>query len=122
MTRRGWALLVAAALAAAAIAYQNRLERAALAIGPLHLYAAPLVVLLLASFLLGMGVMFLLSLPVDRRTRDLLRAQGLLDADLVTRPAPAGYSSPDSSGPLPADQPPLAAGSPALVTQRTIDD
>lgn len=103
MTRRGWALLIAAALAVAAIAYQNRLERAAFAIGPLHLYAVPLAILLLAFFLLGMGAMFALSLPVDRRTRELLRAHGLLDATLVTRPASTDRPHPiaDPFGPPP---------------------
>lgn len=107
MTRRGWMLLVAAALAVAAIAYQNRLERAALAIGPLHLYAVPLAILLLAFFLLGMGAMFLLSLPVDRRTRELLRVHGLLDAGPVPRPAAVDRFdvASDRSGAPPADHP-----------------
>lgn len=105
MTRRGWILLIAAALAAAAFAYQNRMERAALSIGPFHLYALPLAVLLLVSFLLGMGAMLLVSLPADRRTRELLRAHGLLDAGPVIAPPPGNRSPdrPESFGPRPAD-------------------
>lgn len=80
MTRRGWTLVIAAALLAAAFAYQNRLERVAVELGPLHLYAVSVSVLLFAAFLLGMIAMLLLSLPHDRRTRELLRQRGLLDA------------------------------------------
>ncbi|HET7232159.1 MAG TPA: LapA family protein [Longimicrobium sp.] len=95
MTRRGWIALIAAAVLVAAFAYQNRLERAALGIGPLHFHAASLVVIILAAFLLGMGAMFLLSLPVDRRTRDLLRAHGLLHAAPPSRTqVPAERPSP----------------------------
>jgi hypothetical protein len=95
VTRRGWILLIAAALLVAAFAYQNRMERAALSIGPLHFYAASLVVIILFAFLLGMGAMFLLSLPVDRRTRELLRAHGLLDAAPPSRAqVPAERSTP----------------------------
>lgn len=109
MTRRGWILVIAAALVVAAIAYQNRHERAALALGPLHLYAVPLAILLLAFFLLGMGAMLLLSLPADRRTRELLRAHGLLDADPAFRPAPTdrAYVTAAPSGPPPVDHPPI---------------
>jgi len=107
VTRRGWILLVAAALIVAAIAYQNRHERAALAVGPLHLYAVPLAILLLAVFLLGMGAMLLLSLPADRHTRELLRAHGLLDADPTLRPAAADrtYVVAAPSAPPPVDHP-----------------
>jgi hypothetical protein len=87
MTRRGWILLIAAAVLAAAFAYQNRMERVALAIGPVDLYAIPLAILVFVAFLLGMGAMYLLSLPTDRRVRELLRAHGLLDAPLDA-PAP----------------------------------
>ena len=82
MTRRGWILLIAAAVLAAAFAYQNRMERVALAIGPLRLHAIPVAVIACAAFLLGMAAMLLVSLPADRRVRELLRAHGLLDAPL----------------------------------------
>ena len=84
MTRRGWILLIAAAILAAAFAYQNRMERVALTIGPLRLYGIPVAVIACAAFLLGMTAMYLLSLPTDRRIRELLRAHGLLDAPLDT--------------------------------------
>ncbi|HEU4561879.1 MAG TPA: hypothetical protein VFS20_28900 [Longimicrobium sp.] len=87
MTRRGWILLIAAAILVAAIAYQNRMERVALAIGPLRLFGIPVVVIACAAFLLGMTAMYLVSLPTDRRIRELLRAHGLLDAPLDA-PAP----------------------------------
>jgi hypothetical protein len=108
VTRRGWTLLVAAAALAAAFAYQNREERAALEIGPLDLYAIPLAVLVFAAFLLAMAAMYFLSLPTDRRTRELLRAHGLLDAPLdaqaprSVRPAPVrSHSDPPSPPPPP---------------------
>jgi hypothetical protein len=105
VTRRGWTLLVAAAVLAAAFAYQNRAERAALEIGPLHLYAIPLAVLVFAAFLLGMAAMYFLSLPTDRRTRELLRTHGLLDAPLgpqaprSVRPEPVRSPDPPSAPP-----------------------
>lgn len=97
MTRRGWTLLIAATLLVAAIAYQNRMERAALSLGPVAFYAAPLVILLLAAFLLGMAAMLLISLPADRRTRELLREHGLLNAaPPAPRPADDTASAPSS--------------------------
>lgn len=87
MTRRGWMLLIAAAIVAAAFAYQNRMERVALTIGPLRLHGVPVAVIACAAFLLGMTALYLVSLPTDRRIRELLRAHGLLDAplDMTTR-------------------------------------
>lgn len=112
MTRRGWILLTAAAVLAAAFAYQNRMERVALAIGPFDLYAIPLAILVFLAFLLGMGAMYLLSLPTDRRIRELLRAQGLLDAPLdataprAVHPRQHVHSHADPSSPPSAGHPP----------------
>jgi len=109
VTRRGWAFVLAAALLAAAFAYQNRAERVAVEAGPLHLYAVPLAVLLFAAFLLGMTAMLLLSLPHDRRTRELLRERGLLDAPPVaTHPPPSRW--PDAH----SGDPPFDAHTPAF--------
>lgn len=98
MTRRGGLALAAAVLAAAIFAYQNRFERVAMEIGPLTLYAIPLPLLVFAAILLGMAAMLLLSLPADRRTRELLRAHGLLDTP--SAPPASTQSSPPPAEPV----------------------
>jgi uncharacterized integral membrane protein len=106
VTRRGWIALIAAALVVAAFAYQNRHERAALLLGPFSVYAVPLGVLLLVAFLLGMAAMLALSLPTDRRNRELLRAHGLLDAPAPSRGGAAEPAATrDPVFPSPADHP-----------------
>jgi hypothetical protein len=81
----------------------NRFERVTVDFGPFSVYAVPLPFLFFAAFLLGMGAMFLLALPQDRRTRELLRSQGLLDRP-PTGPAHSD-ATPHSGAPSPAPQP-----------------
>jgi uncharacterized integral membrane protein len=107
MTRRGWILLIAAAVLAAAFAYQNRMERVALTFGPLRLHGIPVAVIACAAFLLGMMAMYLLALPTDRRIRELLRAHGLLDTPLDTTPR---RTSGPQNVPVQADPPSPPSG------------
>jgi len=97
----GWAWFAAAGVVAAAFAWTNRFERATVVLGPVALPGIPLAVVVFAAFLLGMAAMLLLSLPQDRRTRELLRERGLLDAAPVFRPRdPVTHPAP-SPDPLP---------------------
>ncbi|HEX6747924.1 MAG TPA: hypothetical protein VF092_11590 [Longimicrobium sp.] len=92
----GWPAIAAGGVLAGLFAFANRFERVSVSLGFVQLYAVPLSIFFFAAFLLGMAAMLLLSLPQDRRTRELLRAHGLLDA-----PAPAAPNRP--SAPPPAD-------------------
>lgn len=80
MKPAGWAFVATVAILAGTFAVLNRWERVGIALGFTRLDAVPLAAVVFAAFLLGMAAMLLVSLPHDRRTRDLLRAHGLLDA------------------------------------------
>ena len=97
----GWAWFAAAGVVAAAFAWFNRFERVTVMLGPATLPSMPLVVVAFAAFLLGMAAMLLLSLPQDRRTRELLREHGLLDAPAVPRPRDPATRPAPSPDPLP---------------------
>lgn len=84
MKLSGWLAVVAGGVLAGLFAFLNRWERVSVELGFTRLYAVPLAIFFFAAFLLGMAAMLLMSLPQDRRTRELLRAHGLLDP-----PAPA---------------------------------
>lgn len=86
MKGAGWLCVVAGAVAAGLFAFLNRFERVSVNLGLTRLDALPLSLFFFAAFLLGMAVLLLLSLPHDRRTRDLLRAHGLLDAPAPSDP------------------------------------
>lgn len=73
MTRGAWFGVAALALLAAAFAHLNRGETAAVHLGFTSFYRAPVAVLVLGSFLLGMIAMFLLGLRHDLRVRRMLR-------------------------------------------------
>lgn len=105
----GWAWFAAAGVAAAAFAWFNRFERVTVMLGPAILPRIPLVVLVFAAFLLGMAAMLLLSLPQDRRTRELLREHGLLDTPAVRR---GSESDPSLSTATP---PPATAGPDSML-------
>jgi len=92
----GWIFVAIVAVLAGIFAVLNRWERVSISLGIVRLNAVPLAIALFAAFLLGMAAMLLVSLPQDRRTRDLLRAHGLLDA--ADPP-----SSPVSARPEPRD-------------------
>ena len=83
----GWIAVIAGGVLAGLFAFANRFERVSVELGFTRLYAVPLAVFFFAAFLLGMAAMLVLSLPQDRRTRELLRAHGLLGTSLP-RPAP----------------------------------
>jgi uncharacterized integral membrane protein len=76
----GWVFVAVDGVLAGLFAVLNRWERVSISLGLFRLNAVPLSIVLFAAFLLGMAAMLLISLPQDRRTRDLLRAHGLLDA------------------------------------------
>jgi HAMP domain-containing protein len=80
-----WLPAAAITVFAAGITWLNRGERVALDIGITTFYRAPLTVVLFLAFLAGMLSMLWLSLRQDLRTREELRARGLLDAP--ARPA-----------------------------------
>jgi uncharacterized integral membrane protein len=76
----GWGFVAVVGVLAGLFAVLNRWERVSISLGLFRLNAVPLAVALFAAFLLGMAAMLLISLPQDRRTRDLLRSHGLIDA------------------------------------------
>lgn len=120
MTRRGWIALAAAAVLAAAFAYANRYERLTVDFGTFSVYAIPLPLFFFAAFLLGMAAMLLLSLPHDRKTRDLLRAHGLLGDGPVSVPPPSARPLFEREpSPSFADEPPAAEpGTPPPLADR----
>jgi uncharacterized integral membrane protein len=97
VTLRGWIAVAVAGVVAGLFAFVNRFERVSVELGFTHLYAVPLALFFFAAFLLGMAAMLLISLPQDRRIRELLRAQGLLDV-----PAPPPPPVPPAA-PVPGD-------------------
>ena len=80
-----WLPAAAITVFAAGLAWLNRGERVALDVGIATFYRAPLTVVLFLAFLAGMLSMLLLSLRQDMRTREELRARGILD--IPARPA-----------------------------------
>jgi len=92
MTRGRWLPTLLLALLALAFARANRGETMALHLGPVTFYRAPVSVVVLGAFLLGMVAMFLLGLRHDLRVRRLLRER--LPAD-ATAPFPNHYGPAD---------------------------
>jgi hypothetical protein len=85
----GWGFVAVVGVLAGLFAVLNRWERVSISLGLFRLNAVPLAAALFAAFLLGMAAMLLISLPQDRRTRDLLRAHGLIDARELREPRDA---------------------------------
>jgi hypothetical protein len=92
-----WLGVVAGAVAAGLFAFLNRFERVSVNLGLTRIDALPLSIFFFAAFLLGMAVLLLLSLPYDRRTRDLLRANGLLDTPASGAPPHSDAAAPPPS-------------------------
>ncbi len=98
MTRGGWFGVAALALLAAAFAYANRGESAAVHLGFATFYRAPVSLLVLGSFLLGMVAMLLLGLRQDLQVRRLLQERQVhRPHDDATELFPHRYSPPDLS-------------------------
>jgi uncharacterized integral membrane protein len=98
MRHAGWFGVAALALLAAGFAYLNQGETAAVHLGLFSVYRAPVSLLVLGAFLLGMVAMFLLGLRQDLRVRRLLRErQEFAVRDDATEVYPHGYSPPDLS-------------------------
>ncbi|HEV2148324.1 MAG TPA: LapA family protein [Longimicrobiaceae bacterium] len=98
MTRTGWFGIAALALLAAGFAYLNQSETAAVHLGLVSIYRAPVSILLLGAFLLGMIAMFLLGLRQDLRVRRMLRErEDFRHHDDATELYPHGYSPTDLS-------------------------
>ncbi|HEU0079313.1 MAG TPA: LapA family protein [Longimicrobiaceae bacterium] len=99
MTRGGWFGVAALALLAAAFAYANRGETAAVHLGLATFYRAPVALLVLGSFLLGMVAMLLLGLRQDLQVRRMLRERHVFRSsrDDSTELFPQRYSPPDLS-------------------------
>jgi hypothetical protein len=93
-----WLAPAAVVLASAAFAYANRWERVSVSFGVVRSDRVPLPLFFFAAVLLGMAAMAIFSYPADRRTRDVLRAHGLLDDAPAHRPA---------GGPAPAEPAPV---------------
>jgi uncharacterized integral membrane protein len=109
LPREVWIALVA--LLAAGFAWTNRFERVTLRLGVVSIRDVPLAVICLAFVLVGMAAMLLLSLPHDRRTRDLLRQHGLLEEGKSVTPAAA----PPPVAPTDATRPDLAPTHPPIA-------
>lgn len=98
MTRSGWLGGAALALLAAAFAYANRGEAAAVHLGFATFYRAPVALLVLGPFLLGMVAMLLLGLRQDLQVRRMLRErQAFRSPDDSNELFPQRYSPPDLS-------------------------
>jgi len=102
MSRGGWFGVAALALLAAAFAFVNRGETAAVHLGLATFYRAPVSLLVLGSFLLGMVAMLLLGLRQDLRVRRILqevqeRQVFRSSRDDATELFPQRYSPPDLS-------------------------
>lgn len=77
---RRWLPTLIIGLAAAAFAWANRGETAAIHLGFATFYRTPVSVLVLGAFVLGMLVMFLAGLRHDLRVRRALREHTAADA------------------------------------------
>lgn len=99
MTRGGWFGVAALALLSAVFAYANRGETAAVHLGIATFYRAPVALLVLGSFLLGMVAMLLLGLRHDLQVRRMLQERQPFRhrADDATELFPQRYSPPDLS-------------------------
>ena len=101
MSRGGWLGVAALALLAAAFAFANRGETAAVHLGFATFYRAPVSLLVLGSFLLGMVAMLLPGLRQDLRVRRMLQEvqerQVFRSHDDATELFPQRYSPPDLS-------------------------
>lgn len=87
-----WLPTVLLALLAAAFAWGNRGETTALHLGFATFYRAPVTLVVLGAFLLGMIAMFLIGLRHDLRVRRMLQEGPLTDA---TEPFPHRYDTAD---------------------------
>jgi len=88
-----WLPLVAVALLAAGFAYLNGAERVSVHLGLTVLYRVPLTIVVFVAFILGMLVMFGVSLRQDLRIRRALRESGMIGSEAEprsgsSRPAP----------------------------------
>jgi uncharacterized integral membrane protein len=92
MNWKRWAPALLVGLLAAGFAWANRGEAATIRLGFFTLYRAPLALLVLGAFLLGMLAMFLLGLRHDLRIRRALRKMEARDA---TELYPREYASSD---------------------------
>jgi uncharacterized integral membrane protein len=98
MTRGGWFGVAALALLAAAFAFANRGETAAVHLGFATFYRAPVSILVLGPFLLGMVAMLLLGLRQDLQVRRLLQERQVRRPhDDAAELFPHRYSPPDLS-------------------------
>jgi uncharacterized integral membrane protein len=106
VSRTGWLFVAAAGVLGGIFAVLNRWERVSVDLGITRLNAVPLALFFFAAFLLGMVAMFFISLPQDRRARDVMRAHGLLGAPAPPPPAaarPSAQYEPAAARPDPRD-------------------
>lgn len=96
MSGMRWLPGVLVGLLAAGFAWANRGETAALHLGFATFYRAPLTLVVLGAFLLGMLAMFLLGLRHDLRVRRALREIQAREDDF-TEPYPREYASGDTT-------------------------
>jgi|GEM_PF-1816926 len=96
MTRGGWIGLTAVVLLSAGFAFANRGETAAVHLGFASFYRAPVAILVLGAFFLGMVTMLLLGLRHDLRVRRMLRERQTVEPrDDATELFPHSYSPPE---------------------------
>lgn len=88
MRAAAWLPSVLVAVLAAAFAFANRGEAAAVHLFGATFYRVPVTWLVLGSFLLGMITMFALSLRHDLRVRRLLHERRFADAAVEPHPEP----------------------------------
>ena len=79
MSRWRWILLLLVSLFSGLFAYLNGGERTTLHLGFTTLYQLSLVALVFGAFLLGMIMMFIITLRYDLRMRRLLRQRNVAD-------------------------------------------
>ncbi|HEX2093287.1 MAG TPA: LapA family protein [Longimicrobiaceae bacterium] len=92
--RGGWLAVAALALLAAGFAYLNRGERTVLHLGFTTLFQAPVALVVLGAFLLGMVAMFLLGLRHDLKVRRALRERTVAADRDDTEVFGSGYHHP----------------------------
>ncbi len=96
MSGKRWGPGLLVGLLAAGFAWANRGESAALHLGFATFYRAPLTLVVLGAFLLGMLAMFLLGLRHDLQVRRALREMQTREEDFM-EPYPREYASGDLS-------------------------